>query len=821
MLESNVSSSTSPEQHAPRAGCLTVAFFVLAMFWAVAIMAAGQLAIWFADQTTSYENIPVPGVLWVLAAWAVTLVAAIPVALGAALTSLPRLRIIFRAWLAALGFAFWMGLARIFPTTATQQAALSQIGLTWLALGFLGIWSRSRGRAPGLSISAGVLLLAFVLAPILAVSFLAWGALGSRFDTALALIVSLSFGLFAGLLLDLSLLRPLAALRAVSARGLAAGGWVAGILLVLLAAGFGVGGSQMLLMLILLPLGSIAAALFQMASTSSAPSVRRAAPIDPAAQRPTPATGAWLPIAALVALTAAAPLALVDASELSLLLGNDEILLWAARAATASLVLGCVIAGLLGLLRGRLRAAPPLAVSLPAAVVVWAVAFAVYFLAGKPGFYGSEFFVILREQADLRPASNIADRNERAKFVYTTLTQHAARTQAGLRDILNRSHSGYVPYYLLNAVEVNAGPLTRAQLAALPEVDRILDSPHLRPLPVQPPVSTGDQAKPARPQWNITTIGADRVWSELGVTGKGIVVGQSDSGVQGDHPVLRDGYRGRGGGDDYNWLDPWNGSRSPTDIGGHGTHTLGSILGRDNIGVAPGAEWFGCVNLARNLGNPAVYLDCMQFMLAPYPRGADAFAAGDPARRANVMNDSWGCPPVEGCDANVLAPAVSALRAAGVFVVVSAGNSGPRCGTVDSPLALYDDVFSVGALDEGGNLAVFSSRGPVTADGSNHVKPDIVAPGVEVLSSFPGNTYALESGTSMAGPHVVGVVALMWSANPKLIGDIDRTTQILRQTAKPFTGAPPECSDGRVPNNATGYGVLDAYAAVKAALALK
>ena len=807
----------------PRAGCHTFAFFVLATLWVVSIMAAGQLAIWFADQTTSYENIPVPAVVWLLAAWTVTAVASIPVALGAALTSQPRFRIAYRVWLAALGYAFWLGLARLFPTTATQQAALAQIGLTWLAIGFLVVLARRRGRSIGFSVRAGALLLALALAPIMGLPFLAWGALGSRVDTVLALLTSLSFGLFVGLLLELWLLRPLADLRSTSGRELAGQGLSAGIALVILGGGFGVGGSQLLLMVILLPLGFIAAALRRMASPapSAIAPTSASAPINPLAQRSTSAVGSWLPSAALVGLTVAAPLALFDASELSILLGNDEILQWASKAATVSLLLGLAIAAVLWLLRGRLVAAPPSGFSAPAAVVVWAVALAVFFLVGKPGFNGSEFFVILREQADLRAAYNIADRNERAKFVYTTLTQHAARTQAGLRDVLNRSHSGYVPYYLLNAVEVNAGPLTRAQIATLPEVDRILDSPHLRPLPAQPPVSTGDQPKPTGPQWNITQIGADRVWNELGVTGKGIVIGQSDSGVQGDHPVLRDGYRGRGGSDDYNWLDPWNGSRSPTDIGGHGTHTLGSILGRDGIGVAPGAEWFGCVNLARNLGNPAVYLDCMQFMLAPYPHGADAFAAGDPARRAHVMNDSWGCPPVEGCDANVLAPAVGALRAAGVFVVVSAGNEGPRCGSVDSPPALYGEVFSVGAIDQFGDLAGFSSRGPVTADGSNRVKPDIVAPGVRVLSAFPGNTYAVEDGTSMAGPHVVGVVALIWSANPKLVGDIDRTTVILRQTARPYTGKQPECSDGRVPNNATGYGMLDAYAAVKAAIDLK
>ena len=88
------------------------------------------------------------------------------------------------------------------------------------------------------------------------------------------------------------------------------------------------------------------------------------------------------------------------------------------------------------------------------------------------------------------------------------------------------------------------------------------------------------------------------------------------------------------------------------------------------------------MNLGRNLGNPAYYLDCMQFMLAPYPQRGNPLTDGDPARAAHVLNNSWGCPPIEGCDAAALGPAVRALRAAGIFVVASAGNEGPRCGSV-------------------------------------------------------------------------------------------------------------------------------------------
>jgi subtilisin family serine protease len=313
------------------------------------------------------------------------------------------------------------------------------------------------------------------------------------------------------------------------------------------------------------------------------------------------------------------------------------------------------------------------------------------------------------------------------------------------------------------------------------------------------------------------------VWRELGVRGEGIVLGESDSGVDGAHPALRDGYRGRDGQDDYNWLDPWSGTTTPTDFGGHGTHTTGSAVGRNNVGVAPGAEWIGCVNLQRNLGNPALYLDCMQFMLAPYPQRGDPFADGAPDQAPHVLNNSWGCPPLEGCDAASLAPAVAALRAAGIFVVASAGNEGPGCGSVADPIAIYDTVFSVGAVDEAGNVTEFSSRGPVEADGSGRPKPDIVAPGAEILSALPGGGYGRLDGTSMAGPHVAGVVALMWSANPALIGDIDRTEQILIATATPYEGALSigcASAEGEV-SNAFGYGMVDAYSAVQAALAAR
>jgi subtilisin family serine protease len=197
-------------------------------------------------------------------------------------------------------------------------------------------------------------------------------------------------------------------------------------------------------------------------------------------------------------------------------------------------------------------------------------------------------------------------------------------------------------------------------------------------------------------------------------------------------------------------------------------------------------------------------------MLAPYPRGGDPLRDGDPTRAPEVLTNSWGCPELEGCDRNALRQAVAALDAAGIYFVVAAGNSGPGCGTVQDAPATYPDPLTVGAVDRRGHLTDFSSRGPAPG---GLAKPDVVAPGAHVLSALPGDGYGYLDGTSMATPHVAGVVALMYSANPKLIGNIPRTTEILRRTATPIGGV----NDCGGPPDTVGAGEVNALAAVKAA----
>ncbi len=792
-----------PSQHIERPpaapGCFSYGALIVIGLWALAVVGFGQLGTWFAAQ---YQLASGGEPAWYTAPIATAieaLLVAAPAALFAALVRVPRMRTVGWMWLFSSGALFIFGLIGALPYTWAQPANVAQI---IMSLGMLVVvWLVAHLRGVRLPLRGAGISGALALAVLIGLPFWALGAFGSPLDTLLNLAAGLCMGLLVGALAG-ALLLP--ALRS-NVGGTALGAWALFVALLVVGGGFGFDGTKLLLMIIMPPLALAAMAL-----------ARRADAVP---------EHAWLPLGLLFGGVAAAPLVFFDPDELTILLGNlgwGDVLQYGLEAAALSFVLA-LIAGVVVLLVRR-RTAPQRMVALGGLVATCVIAVALYAFVGQPGFYGERLFVIMRDQADTSQAVRIANRDERLQFVYHTLTEHANTTQADLRASLDRLGVSYQPYYLVNALEVNGGPFVRAYLMTRSDVAQVLDSPHLRPLPAALAVDTGPiESEPSTPPWNIAAIGADQVWNDLHVTGKGIVIGQSDSGVDGSHPALAAGYRGQNGQNDYNWLDPWTGTKAPTDFGGHGTHTLGTVLGRGGIGVAPDAQWFACVNLQRNLGDPPLYLDCMQFMLAPFPQGGNPLKDGNPTLAAHVLNNSWGCPEIEGCDAEALMPATRALRDAGIFVVASAGNSGPACSTVTDPIAIYAAAFSVGAVDEQGNVVDFSSRGPVTVDGSGRPKPDIAAPGDNVISSLPGNTYGPESGTSMAGPHVAGVVALMWSANPKLIGDIARTEQILRQTAQAYHGTQqPGCfSETNGVSNAYGYGIVDAYAAVQAALALR
>ena len=126
-------------------------------------------------------------------------------------------------------------------------------------------------------------------------------------------------------------------------------------------------------------------------------------------------------------------------------------------------------------------------------------------------------------------------------------------------------------------------------------------------------------------------------------------------------------------------------------------------------------------------GTPARYIECMEFFLAPYPIGG---GQGDPTKAPDITINSWSCPTSEGCSADTLQAAVEAQAAAGIMMVAAAQNSGPNCSTVTDPPGIYAAAYSIGALTTGTDtIAGFSSRGPITADGSNRIKPDISCSG--------------------------------------------------------------------------------------------
>ncbi|MDG4794233.1 S8 family serine peptidase [Micromonospora sp. WMMD1082] len=832
---------------------------VLVGCWAVAVTVLSQATGWVVDQVLLIGGLDRFAPLWaVLCVFTLLLVtaAALPLAM------VPRsaaVRVAGRAWLAGALALGALGLLRTIPPVH-HEAYLAALAVLAGLLALLALRLRDRVLGAGQQRDAGpeapepgpgregagpegagwkgpgagrrsvarpsvVTLLAVAAGLALLLPWVWLGALGGLLETVLAGLAAAAVGTLAAALLgarfwghfaDGEPPRP--------ARLVLVGGLVAGVVLLLVGAGVGHSGAQLPLLVTLPPAGFALAALHALTHrTAAAPALTDPTPTDRTAVAPALGhrvlgAAGGSPTAWLVGLAVFGPLAFTDPEEVSLLLvGSRDVPFWVAVAAGAGLAVGAVLAVAYGLLLARPSARPPRrAVAGATALTLLVTVGLVGAAAGQPGLHGERLFVVLREQADLTGLTagpGKAGRDARATEVYQRLVVTAERTQADLRRELRRLRLDHTAYYLVNAIEVDGGPAVRAWLSNRSEVARVLVSQRLRPLP-EPAGGTGGTAPaPTGPPWNITMIGADRVWSDLGVTGTGITVGSSDSGVDGRHPTLAPGFRG---GDD-SWFDPWNGTRTPTDRSGHGTHTAGSAIGRDGIGVAPGAQWVGCVNLDRNLGNPAAYLDCLQFMLAPFPPGGDPFTQGRPARAPEILTNSWGCPPIEGCDPGTLRPATEALAAAGILVVAAAGNTGPFCGSVQDPPAPYADVLTVGAVDDRRRATAFSSRGPV----GGLTKPDLMAPGADVLSAMPGGGYAALDGTSMATPQVAGVVALMWSANPDLVGDLDRTRRILRETASPVEASQrsrDQADDCGGAANVVGAGLVDAYAAVSAAL---
>jgi hypothetical protein len=287
-------------------------------------------------------------------------------------------------------------------------------------------------------------------------------------------------------------------------------------------------------------------------------------------------------------------------------------------------------------------------------------------------------------------------------------------------------------------------------------------------------------------------IGADLVWGE-GITGYGVNVAILDTGIDTDHPNLYDSYLGG--------YDCVNNDESPEDDHGHGTHVAGIITSdgdvyKDSKGVAPGTGIY-MYKVCDAQGH--CYEDDMEC-------GMERAVLTD----AKVMSISigGGSYTSEDCDGDPLAILVNQVADAGLTVVVAAGNGGRG---VASP-GCASGVIAVGAVDSGDSVPYWSGRGPAL---------DIVAPGVSIYSTVRGGGAGRMSGTSMAAPHLAGVVALLLQANPGLTTSDIKSA--LYDTATPVStcyqclrwGSSGCQSQGTVPctSDITGAGVVDAYGA--------
>jgi subtilisin family serine protease len=431
----------------------------------------------------------------------------------------------------------------------------------------------------------------------------------------------------------------------------------------------------------------------------------------------------------------------------------------------------------------------------------------------------ADFWITFDTNADLAPASKITDWTERGQFVYDALKKSAKESEAVVAHELDAAGVKYTSYPLVNAVLVKGGTQKLAlDVASVGHVAELHATPQASLVdPVDETTPADDAVRPggdaatrkagttdaAANSWGVDQIRAPEAWA-LGATGAGIVVSNLDSGVQFDHPALAGQYRGaKADGtvdNNYNWMATRGTcSDAPCDDVGHGTHTMGTMVGADGIGVAPDAQWIA-TNGCCGEGVESL-LESGWWLLAPTDLHGNN---PDVSKRPHVINNSWGQESEHNFD-DFFQAIDEAWTAAGIFSVWSSGNTSPGadCDSVSSP-GSAPDAYSVGAYDDAGQLAAFSRKG----EGENgEIKPEISAPGVAIRSSYPGNQYAEMSGTSMAAPHVAGAVADLWSYDPTLIGQVEVTRRLLAESAVDVDDT--SCGGTAADNNMYGAGRLD------------
>ncbi|MGW6278600.1 S8 family serine peptidase [Kribbella sp. NPDC055071] len=389
-----------------------------------------------------------------------------------------------------------------------------------------------------------------------------------------------------------------------------------------------------------------------------------------------------------------------------------------------------------------------------AVVVIASLGLSGQALAGPAADPFVDVVVVMKSQD--APTVATPNRGERLRQLEKVLRDHADATQAGARQLLAvRRKQGrvtsIVPLWITNAISARVRSSVATELAGRPEVREVRPSTTV----LAPSVSAAAAVEP-----NVDQINAPALWN-LGYRGQGMVVASMDTGVDIGHPELA--ARWRGGGN--SWYDP-NGQHpaTPIDLIGHGTQTMGVMVGGDaggsSIGVAPDARWIA-VKIFNDRGqasSTAIHLG-YQWLLDPDGNPATADAP-------NVVNNSWTM--TAGSCSLEFQPDLRNLRAAGILPVFAAGNYGPAAGTSASP-ANNPEALAVGSVDGSGSIDPYSSRGPSACTQATY--PQLVAPGTDIRTTDLYGGYLNASGTSLAAPQVAGALALLLQATPGLPAD--------------------------------------------------
>ncbi|MFB7994516.1 S8 family serine peptidase [Streptomyces sp. NPDC056002] len=434
------------------------------------------------------------------------------------------------------------------------------------------------------------------------------------------------------------------------------------------------------------------------------------------------------------------------------------------------------------------------------------------------------FFITLKSEADLSGAKKQKTHAKKATAAYKELRKNADDSQASLRSFLDKKKVGHKDYWIANTIQVTGDQALVDELAKRSDVASIVKA---RTFKVDDDVAAHTKVSTLRttsaktdssaegddtPEWGVADIKADQVWDKYTDRGEGIVIANVDTGVQYDHPDLVGSYRGNNGDgtftNDYNFYDPSGNcpsDGSPCDNQGHGTHTMGTMVGANGIGVAPNAKWIAAKGCASDSCSEEDLLAAGQWILAPTDHNGQN---PRPDLAPNIVNNSWG---QKESTIPFYEDIIDAWNSAGIFEAFAAGNDGDgvTCSTAHPPGAQVA-TYAVGAYNAAGKITDFSGFGPSPVDGS--AKPNIAAPGADITSTYPGSKYASMDGTSMATPHLAGAVALLWSAAPSLIGNIDETRKLLDEGATDVDDT--HCGGTAGANNVWGEGKLDILSSI-------